>query len=393
MRPVIDVTKEYGVVLEGGGARGAYQIGAWKAFREAGVKISGIAGTSVGALNGAMMCMGDLSRAEHIWETISYSKVMDVDDEKMKLLLEKRLRPKEAVKSILGIFQEGGMDVTPLRRLIDECVDVEKLQASSIPLYVSTFNVDEFRELDVDMQELDAELVKDILLASAYLFPLFKNEKLHGKTYIDGGAIDNVPLEPLVKRGYQNILVVRIFGPGRDKPVKIPADTSVFYIEPRIDLGNIIDFDPEKSRRNMTAGYYDAMRFLYGLEGIIYYIDDDKDEQYYLEKLAAMHEGDGTLRHFIETTPAKLALELKLTNWDYRKLYLGMLEAVAKLCRVPKYRIYTPEGLLEAVWEQQGALPEDESTWPEFARRLIGSKRKASGEKSEDSSKRGGTRQ
>ena len=59
MEAVIDLSKEYGIVLEGGGARGAYQIGVWKALKEAGVKIKGIAGTSVGALNGALMCMDD----------------------------------------------------------------------------------------------------------------------------------------------------------------------------------------------------------------------------------------------------------------------------------------------------------------------------------------------
>ena len=52
MKPVLDMTKEYGLVFDGGGARGAYQIGAWKALREAGVKISAVAGTSVGALKG-----------------------------------------------------------------------------------------------------------------------------------------------------------------------------------------------------------------------------------------------------------------------------------------------------------------------------------------------------
>ena len=62
MKPVIDLTKEYGLVLEGGGAKGAYQIGAWKAMREAGVKIKGIAGTSVGALNGALICMDGLGK-------------------------------------------------------------------------------------------------------------------------------------------------------------------------------------------------------------------------------------------------------------------------------------------------------------------------------------------
>ena len=51
MEPLLDLTKEYGLVLDGGGARGAYQIGAWTALEEAGVKVCAVAGTSVGALN------------------------------------------------------------------------------------------------------------------------------------------------------------------------------------------------------------------------------------------------------------------------------------------------------------------------------------------------------
>ena len=68
----LDLTKEYGIVLEGGGAKGAYQIGAWKALREAGVRIKGIAGASVGSLNGALICMDDLEKAEDIWKNIEY---------------------------------------------------------------------------------------------------------------------------------------------------------------------------------------------------------------------------------------------------------------------------------------------------------------------------------
>ena len=70
MEPVIDISKEYGLVLDGGGARGAYQIGAWKALVEAGVKFNAVAGTSVGALNGALICMGDIEKAEGIWHRL-----------------------------------------------------------------------------------------------------------------------------------------------------------------------------------------------------------------------------------------------------------------------------------------------------------------------------------
>ena len=76
--PKIDLNREYGIVLEGGGAKGAYQVGAWKALREAGVKIKAVAGTSVGALNGALICMDDIDRAEKLWKNIRYSSIMDL---------------------------------------------------------------------------------------------------------------------------------------------------------------------------------------------------------------------------------------------------------------------------------------------------------------------------
>ena len=84
----IDTSRSYALALEGGGAKGAYQIGAWKALREAGVKINAVAGTSVGALNGALIVMGDLDKAEDIWKNIRYSQVMDVDDDTMARLLK-----------------------------------------------------------------------------------------------------------------------------------------------------------------------------------------------------------------------------------------------------------------------------------------------------------------
>ena len=52
-----------------------------------------------------------------------------------------------------------------------------------------------------------------------------------------------------------------------------------------MSLGNIIDFDPVKSRRNMKIGYYDAKRTIYGLKGRIYYIEENREECYYLKQL------------------------------------------------------------------------------------------------------------
>jgi NTE family protein len=69
----------YGIVLEGGGARGAYQVGAWKALRELGIDYQGVAGTSVGALNGAMMVQGDFNKTLEVWSDITPSKVVNIN--------------------------------------------------------------------------------------------------------------------------------------------------------------------------------------------------------------------------------------------------------------------------------------------------------------------------
>ena len=368
MKPVIDLTKEYGLVLEGGGAKGAYQIGAWKALREAGVKLKGIAGTSVGALNGALICMGDYENARKVWENITYSRIMSVDDEKMEYLFRQKKLDMDMVKDALEFMKEGGIDVAPLRALIHDCIDEQKIMHSPIDLYILPFDVDEWKELDIDIKKSDPSLIQDFLLASAYIFPLFKNEKLHGKTYVDGGAIDNVPLGSLVSRGYQDIIMIRIFGIGQEKKVKIPEGTTVYTVAPRISLGSIMEFDSRKSRRHMKLGYYDTMRMLYGLEGKIYYIDESEEECYYLNQLIQLDnniyeylmeicqipkEQKQYVRNMTEIVLPVMAEELKLSkDWNYKELYLSMLEATARLCRISKYKIYTLRELQDKVYEK-----------------------------------------
>lgn len=359
MEAVLDLSKEYGIVLEGGGARGAYQIGAWKALKEAGVKIKGIAGTSVGALNGALMCMDDYENAENVWKNISYSKVMDVDDHLMSQMFQGKISLGEAFEILFQTMKEGGVDITPLRKLICRYVNADKIQASPIEFYVLTFCVDEFKELDVDVHQISREELPDLLLASAYIFPLFKNEKLQGKTFIDGGVINNVPLGSLVNRGYEDIIMLRIYGPGREKKVKNLEGVRIYSVEPRISLGNIIDFDARKSRRNMVAGYYDAMRMIYGLKGSIYYVNAPEDELFYLQRLA-MHSPEGSLRKFLESRLNQAARELKLSSdWTYQELYIAILEAAARRLELQKYRIYTVQELEEAIEARRGELSGD----------------------------------
>ena len=73
MQLQFDTDKTYAVALEGGGAKGAYEIGVWQALEEAGVKYNAVSGTSVGALNCGLMVMRDLPRAIEAWKDIRLS--------------------------------------------------------------------------------------------------------------------------------------------------------------------------------------------------------------------------------------------------------------------------------------------------------------------------------
>lgn len=364
----LDLTKEYGIVLEGGGAKGAYQIGAWKALREAGVRIKGIAGASVGSLNGALICMDDLEKAEDIWKNIEYSRVMDVSDETIKALKKKdfkALNMQEILNSGVQFIKDGGFDVTPLKNLIAEVVgDESRIRESDRELFAMTYSVSEHKELAVDVKSGEEGSVKDMLLASAY-FLAFKNEKLGGKRYRDGGGFNNVPLGVLLDKGYEDIIVIRIYGWGFDseKVTKIPEGANVYHIAPRQDLGGILEFDKKQSRKNMTLGYYDAKRFLYGLAGRIYYIDAPGSEPYYFDKMMSelellkiyveenldqeTRESLKGYRMFTETLFPRMAVEFKLKeDWNYKDLYIAILEDLAKRLKINRFQIYTVDRLI-----------------------------------------------
>ena len=395
MKPVMDLTKEYGLVLEGGGAKGAYQIGAWKALKEAGVRIKGVAGTSVGALNGALICMDDVEKAERLWNTISYSKVMDVDDDQMAKLFEKDWDPellKDTLKDTWRMLTDGGTDITPLRNLIDENIEEEKILKSTMDFFACTYSLTDRQELEVDMKALAPGQMRDMLIASSYL-PVFKNEKLQGKTFTDGGLTNVLPVNTLVNRGYEDVILLRIFGMGRVKRFEIPDHVHVYEISPKVSLGNMLQFDAAKSRRNMRIGYFDALRLIYGLKGRIYYIEESEEECYYLRRMLnldsdiirqaledyrLLEEPEQLIRTFLEKLLPRIADQLKLSEtWNYKDLYLSMLEAVARWYRVPKYAVYTPDTLLAQIQkrQKQNDAGDDKTEQPEmpgFMRLIFG---------------------
>lgn len=104
------------VVLGGGGSRGSYQIGVWKALQELDFDYEIVTGTSVGALNGAMMVQKDYELAEHMWQKLKTSDVMDV-------AVTDKIEGRKDLTGKVGTFlsemvKNGGADPRPLEQML-----------------------------------------------------------------------------------------------------------------------------------------------------------------------------------------------------------------------------------------------------------------------------------
>ena len=353
----IDNSKTYAIALEGGGAKGGYEIGVWQALDEAGIKYNAVSGTSVGALNGGLMAMRDLPRAIDAWNNMKLGKVIELDEEQEENLSRafngdiglddvQRLIPEA-----LEIIKNRGLDVAPLRAWVREVVDAKAIKESDVELYIATVSITDRKALEVKVNDLPEDQICDMLLASAY-HPTFKLEKLGGKFYTDGGFVDTLPLHALVTNGYKDIIAVRIPGIGHNRRFKMPDDVNVTYIATNADLGGVLNFDAEQSRRDMAIGYLDAKRVLYGLYGKHYYIERSMTDREALNMLLDSLETGVNLRQFCERDLPRVARHLDAEG-DYYELLIAVLEDAAEKQNIDNMRIYTDTELVAKLEESR----------------------------------------
>ena len=357
MKPQLDLTKTYAIALEGGGAKGGYEVGVWKALEEMGVRYNAVAGTSVGALNGALMAMRDLPGAIAAWEDIRLDKVIDFDadqEENLRKVVSGEVdleSIQEVIPQAFDLIRKRGLDVAPLRAWVREVVDGKKIKNSDVSLYISTVSLTDRKGLEVHVNDLEEDEICDMLLASAY-HPTFRLEKLGGKLYTDGGFIDSLPLHVLVENGYKDIIAVRI--PSRfahERRFKIPEDVNIWYVDTDANLGGTLNFTSEQAKRDMTIGYYDAWHDLCGLYGKHYYIERSMTEREAFGQILERYlrrTPDISLRELCEKELPRLAKGLDVTG-DYYELFLALLEVAAEERGIEKMRFYTDREFLAAI--------------------------------------------
>lgn len=260
-----------GLVIAGGGGKGAYFIGVWKALKEYGVdlNITDISGTSVGALNAVLFAQGDYNLAEKIWLNINTDDILTFDIKKIIFgvagLGVSKMLIQAAIPIIIGSYGSSIFSREGLLKIIEDNVDLNSIRYSEKNIYAAAYNTE---CLDIEYFKLNNESdddIKDMLLASSALPVIFKRQQVKGKGYYDGGLKDNVPLMPLYDKGVRNFIIVHL---SRDSMIDRDRfkGANIIEIVPNESQGNLLtgtlDFSKEGALKRINQGYKDTVNML-----------------------------------------------------------------------------------------------------------------------------------
>ncbi len=352
------------LVLGGGGSRGAYEIGVWRALREMDHRFSIVTGTSVGALNGAIIAQGDYQTAVDVWSSITTDMVLSLDEVPHESTLRERL-------TSFGLFAReiaasGGADSTPLRNLLRELLDEDRIRSSDVRFGLVTVQLPAFEPHAVFASEIEHGQLLDYVLASAACFPAMQKQMIGHEAYIDGGYFDNLPVELAVRGGATSAIAVDVHGIGLRR--RAESAVPVRMITTGWSLGSILHFDAENARRSIELGYLDTCKSFGQYEGRLYTFGKGEaarllpvtermhvlyDELFPpaksgvglhdLVRRRTMRFLRGTYRSFLTTPSLFTPRELRVTD-----LHLAAAESAGRTLGLSPIEVYTASSFREA---------------------------------------------
>lgn len=301
------------IVLSGGGAKGAYQIGVWKALKKLNVKYDIVTGTSVGALNGVMMVQEDYKIALDFWKKISYEKIFGKNFYKINSNIYSNY--------INEFVKNGGSDPINLEKTLDQVFDAKKFYSSPIDYGIVVYNFSKLKPELMIKKDLKEETIKDYIIASAACYPAFKMKKIKNEKYIDGGYFDNMPINLAIDLGADKIIAVDLKAIGIKRKIK-DVNKEIIEITPRNDVGSFLDFNESLAKKNIKFGYNDAMKIYQKLRGDKFTFNL-KSYDFFIKN--------------IENKYKKVMSDLKIK--DTQKI-LKVLESAGKIFELDESKIY-----------------------------------------------------
>lgn len=351
------------LVLCGGGAKGGYHIGVWKALKEIKYIPNIITGTSVGALNGALFSIGEDKLATEIWENMNMETVFEKkNDEDINSI-------KSANEFLIKLGKVGGVDPKPLKKLVHSLLDEEKFRNSDIEFGLVTTCLKPLKKIEKFVDEIKSGEIVDYVLASTACFPIMQKYNIDGVDYIDGGYTDNLPFDMALGRGATELVIVDMHGMFRkNKPEDVNA--KVHYISPTRDLGNFMIFNKEQSEKNIKLGYLDTLKMFGELEGANYTFESGT-----VNRTNELNEICRSSYKRIFTDLPKVSPLEKLANNTFCKFLkmhnedifqttnnvIDILEIAANTFEIDPYQIYAFEELLNKIVCEYKKIIKDDS--------------------------------
>lgn len=296
--------KKVALVLEGGGAKCAYQNGALAVLEKAGYKFSAIAGTSYGALNAALYLDGKNKRLDHFWDNVSAGVLFnepkldgiinDLYHKRNIISLDNILFLKDGLKDIEGLFNQL---TDGYRKVIFDNVNEEAIRKNKTDLFVVTCKMANTKNLIMDWikkiinpkeafmemfkpdyptkfykllemtpvelakEEIENGKIADYVCASASN-PPFKPMEIDGDKYFDGGAYDNCPYNILKKNGYKDIVIIKT-----NVGEVVDEELNLSVIAPIDSLGSCAMFAKDNIKDLRRKGLLDAINFVDSIKG------------------------------------------------------------------------------------------------------------------------------
>lgn len=300
-----------GIVLSGGGAKGAYQIGVWKALRKMNISYDIVTGTSVGALNAALMTQNTYHRACFLWKNLGFKDVIDENVENSQM--------KNVLKTYVKGITNGGVSVTNLEKTIDETLNLKKLYNSKIDMGIVTVKYKNLEPVLLTKNQIKPSELRNYLVASASCFPAFQKKEIDEIEYVDGGVFDNLPINLAIDMGAEEIIAIDLKEVGLKRKVK-NKNIKITTISPHNDMGSFLVFDSFYANRAIRLGFNDTLKKFGKKEGY-----------YYTFHKGQVHKNFIKYHEFLENS-----LTTKITESHFLKI----MERAGKIFELNDEKIY-----------------------------------------------------
>lgn len=277
-----------GLVLAGGGGKGAYELGVWKALDELKLTkyITVFSGTSIGAFNSVLFAMNDMKKADELWEEVTMDKLVPISkSELIKRGIGLYIGGKnlQLAKKFLNYkLEHGAIANDGAIEVVEKYLDFNKIKENNKICYAACTKLSDFSAKYFKINDFDEETGKKIVLASASLPLIYDCTEVLGEKYIDGGIADNIPIQPVYGENCNIIIVVLLSKEVQVDRTLYPNSKLIVISPENLDENTItgtLNLNMDAKRIRIIEGYNDTINKLEPIKELFEYISKEEEER------------------------------------------------------------------------------------------------------------------